>query len=91
MYPVENTILNKRYTSFQLLHERNKILEDLFVEKLCIGFAIEMVTTSTSQVFIRKWAISGLLFIFKLFTENIVGVSGIRTRIVGTEGEYADH
>ena len=35
------------------------------------------------------------LFIFVLFKHNLyrktVGVSGIRTRIVGVEGEHADH
>ena len=46
--------------------------------------------------FLKKWADPGLfLFIFVLFkhnySEKIVGFSGIRTRIVGVEGEHADH
>ena len=35
------------------------------------------------------------MFIFVLFKHNLyrktVGISGIRTRIVGVEGEHADH
>ena len=38
---------------------------------------------------------ASFLFIFVLFKHNLyrktVGVSGIRTRIVGVEGEHADH
>ena len=46
--------------------------------------------------FFLKWANPGLfLFIFVLFKHNIIektlGFSGIRTRIVGVEGEHADH
>ena len=44
----------------------------------------------------KKWANPGLfLFIFVLFKHNTIektlGFSGIRTRIVGVEGEHADH
>ena len=46
--------------------------------------------------FFKNWANPGLfLFIFVLFnnnfTEKIVDFSGNRTRIVGVEGEHADH
>ena len=38
---------------------------------------------------------ASFLFIFVLFKHNLyrktVGVSGIRTRIIGVEGEHADH
>ena len=32
-----------------------------------------------------------LFFTNSNYTENTVGVSGIRTRIIGVEGEHADH
>ena len=46
--------------------------------------------------FFKKWANPGLvLFIFILFKHKLciktVGISGIWTRIVGVEGEHADH
>ena len=48
------------------------------------------------MLFFKKWAYPGLfLFIFVLFKHKFyrktVGVSGIRTRIVGVEGKHADH
>ena len=48
------------------------------------------------RFFLKNWANPGLfLFIFVLFnnnfTEKIVDFSGNRTRIVGVEGEHADH
>ena len=44
----------------------------------------------------KKWANPGLFFVYFRFfkhnnTEKTVGFSGIRTRIVGVEGEHADH
>ena len=50
----------------------------------------------TRLIFFKNWANPGLfLFIFVLFnnnfTEKIVDFSGNRTRIVGVEGEHADH
>ena len=50
-----------------------------------------------NNTFLKKWANPGLfLFIFVIFqntnfTEIIVVVSGMRTRIVGEEGKYAVH
>ena len=44
-----------------------------------------------------KWANPGLVFVYfrsfqtQNFTEKTVGFSGIRTRIVGVEGQHSDH
>ena len=47
-------------------------------------------------MFLKKWANHGLfLIIFVLFKHKFfrktVGVNRIRTRIIGVEGEHADH
>ena len=48
------------------------------------------------QFFLKKWAIHGLFLIIFCSFQTIdriktVDFSGIRTRIVGVEGEHADH
>ena len=75
----------------------DKILEEL---RSC-GKVDRTVASHTwedlgSIIIIIKWANPGLfLFIFVLFnnhfTEKIVDVSRNRNRIVGVEGEHADH
>ena len=59
---------------------------------------LQFTTMLVNTTFLKKknWANPGLfLFIFVLFnnnfTEKIVDFSGNRTRIVGVEGEHADH
>ena len=61
---------------------------------MCTYTMISMQTLAS--FFKKKWANpASFLFIFVLFKNNLyrktVGVSGIRTRIVGVEGEHADH
>ena len=60
------------------------------------GHFNEFVPLSKNGSFFKNWANPGLfLFIFIIFnnnfTEKIVDFSGNRTRIVGVEGEHADH
>ena len=60
-------------------------------------YADHLTTTTALGIrVILNWANPGFfLFIFVLFKHNIIektlGFSGIRTRIVGVEGEHADH
>ena len=59
------------------------------------GFGSNNSYLMSSDTILLKWACPGLFFFSWFshtnFTEKTVGVSGIRTRIVGVESEHADH
>ena len=67
-------------------------------KKLCHRVNLNLINWKVLRIAIIffKWANHGLfLFIFILFKHKFyrktVGVSGIRTEIIGVEGEHADH